>query len=320
MKERETRKGGGRSDGEKSKKPVVTARYEVKRSAPLLEFLLDKCKTSRNNVKRLLADRKVLVNGSTVTQYDFLLAREDEVKIVKSPVSGGQPTQRRAPSGRDFNAPRGEWKILYEDEDFIAVDKPAGLLSVENDKGEACAFDFVLSYLRQRDKKLRPYVLHRIDKETSGVLVFAKNVVVHSMLRLDWNEYVREREYYAVVEGMPEKKEGTIVSYLKESKNNIVYSTHDPSGQKAITHYAVVREGTQFALLRVKIDTGRKNQIRVQLSAQGNPVTGDKKYGAKKDPLRRLGLHASRLAFVHPVKKTLIEISSPVPPVFYSLF
>lgn len=317
----------GKADFRTQNTTEITAKYKVNRSAELLEFLLAKCNTSRNNVKSLLTNRQVLVNGSVATQYNFLLAKDDEVKIAKHPVRGktGKTEAVSKTSRADKVALRrsslaAAMKIIYEDDDLIAVDKPAGLLSVESDKETECAFRYVFEYLQSKDKRLRPYVLHRIDKETSGVLVFAKNVKLHSMLRMHWNELVRTREYYAVVEGTPEKKEDAIVSFLKENQNNLVYSTHDPSGQKAITHYQTLKTSPQYSLLRVCIDTGRKNQIRVHMHAIGNPVVGDDKYGCTKDPLHRLGLHASKLEFEHPVTKKLLIISSSVPDTFKNLF
>ena len=277
--------------------PVYTAIYKVQRSDTLLEFLLRKCNTSRNNVKALLVRRQVLVNGSVVTQYDFPLAKDDEVKIAKKPVKEGEaasrPTERKKTS-----RPRVTLKVIYEDEDLIAIDKPAGLLSVES------------------------------DKETSGVLVFAKNIKLHSMLKMHWNELVQTREYVAVVEGILEEKSGTVTNYLKENVNNLVYSTNDPSGQKAITHYEVTKENPQglYSLLRVKIDTGRKNQIRVHLRDMDHPIVGDDKYGKKQDgtwvknPIDRLGLHASRLEFIHPITKEVIAINASMPPSFRTLF
>lgn len=310
--------------GEREKKPVYTAQFKVNRSEELFSFLLRKCATSRNNVKSLLTKGHILVNGSAVSQYNFLLAKDDEVKIAKEPVQGKKPTERRGEKARANSAApavrRFSLDIIYEDEDFIAIDKPAGLLSVESDKERESAFSYVLEYLQRRDKTARPFVLHRIDKETSGVLVFAKNVKIHSMLRMKWNELVKTREYYAVTEGAPKKKEGTISSYLKENKNNLMYSAHTGEGQKAITHYAVTKENGDYALLRVKIDTGRKNQIRVHLGEAGCPIVGDEKYGHTKNPLNRLGLHASKLEFVHPVSGATVGFSSPVPAAFYSLF
>ena len=303
-----------------SASPVYTATYKVSRSDFLLEFLLRKCNTSRNNVKSLLAKRLVLVNGSLVTQFDFPLAKDDEVKIAKTPVKG-ETAKRKAPASRREKAtPPQEIRVIYEDDYFLAIDKPAGLLSVQSDKETECAYGYVLAYLAAKDKNARPFILHRIDKETSGVLVFAKDIKIHSMLKMHWNELVSLREYYAVVEGVLEQKSGTVVSYLKENKNNLTYVTNDPTGQKAITHYEVVEENEEYSLLRVKIDTGRKNQIRVQLKSKGHAVVGDDKYGSKKNPLARLGLHASHLAFQSPITKEILSFHAPVPAAFRALF
>ena len=294
----------------------------------MLEFLLRKCGTSRNNVKSLLVRRQVLVNGSVVTQYNFPLAKDDEVKLSKRPVKEGatltRPVRERKPAEKR-SAPRTV-RIIHEDEDFIAIDKPEGLLSVESDKDTECAYGYVLDYMQNQGKNSRPFVLHRIDKETSGVLVFAKNIKLHSMLKMHWNELVSLREYVAVVEGILEQKQGEIVTYLKENKNNIVYSTNDPTGQKAVTRYEVLKETEQYSLVKVQIETGRKNQIRVHMQALGCPVVGDDKYGKKQDgttvknPLGRLGLHAARLTFQHPITKELMTFNAAMPPSFREFF
>ena len=307
--------------------PVYTAVYKVNHSDELLEFLLRKCNTSRNNVKSLLARKQVLVNGRVVTQYNFMLAKDDEVKLSRRPVKDGEavkPTAKLTRGAKKEEKPSfslRDIKFIYETEDLIAIDKPAGLLSVESDKERVCAYGYVTDYLQRQDKNARAFVLHRIDKETSGVLLFAKDIKLHSMLKMHWNEQVQTREYYAVVEGVLEKKSDTLTTYLKENVNNLVYATNDPTGQKAVTHYEVLKENGQYSLLRVKIDTGRKNQIRVQMKALGNPVVGDDKYGSgNKNPLDRLGLHASKLEFIHPVTKELITLTASVPAAFRALF
>ncbi len=318
-----TQKGGRQVRVEKEERingaPVYTAAFKVNRSDELLEFLLRKCNTSRNNVKSLLVRKQVLVNGSVVTQYNFVLAKDDEVKISKKPMKDAQ-VLKATPKTRGALPVRLPFKIIYEDEDFVAIDKPVGLLSVESDKDTECAYGYLQKYLAQKEKNARPFTLHRIDKETSGVLVFAKNVKIHSMLKLHWNEQVQLREYYAVVEGTLEKKEGTLVHYLKENVNNLVYCTKDPSGQKAITKYEVVKENAEYSLLRVQIETGRKNQIRAQMKEIGHSVVGDTKYGTGKDPMGRLGLHASKVQFIHPVTKELITLTAPLPSVFNGVF
>ncbi len=312
-------RASARTDG--AQKMVYTAEYKVNRSDTLLEFLLRKCNTSRNNVKTLLSNAQVLVNGTVTSQFDFPLAKDDEVKISKTPLKAelAKAKARRATPTQRPRVPR-DLKIIYEDADFIAVDKPVGLLSVESDKERDCAYGLVTSYLQSVDKSARPFVLHRIDKETSGVLVFAKNPKVHSMLRLHWNERVKTREYIALAEGKFEEKQARLEGYLKENKNNLMYVTKDPSGQKAITEYRVIRESEGYSLLAVEIMTGRKNQIRVQLGDIGHPIVGDDKYGFTKDPLGRLGLHASKLVFDHPVSGEEITISAPAPSAFWKLF
>lgn len=318
------RQSRGNSLGGKDEKIVYTAEYKVNRSDSLLEFLLRKCNTSRNNVKNLLSNGQVLVNGMVTSQFDFTLAKDDEVKISKTPFKAelAKARAKRSVSSQRERVPRVPrgLKIIYEDGDFIAVDKPVGLLSVESDKERDCAYGLVMSYLQSIDKSARPFVLHRIDKETSGVLVFAKNAKIHSMLRLHWNERVKTREYIAVAEGKFEEKQARLEGYLKENKNNLMYVTRDPSGQKAITEYKVIRESEGYSLLAVEIMTGRKNQIRVQLGDIGHPIVGDDKYGFTKDPLGRLGLHASKLVFEHPVSGEEITISAPAPSAFWKLF
>lgn len=304
---------------ERPEKIEYTASFKVNRSDELLEFLLKKMNTSRNNVKNLLSHHMVLVNGSPVSQYNLMLAKDDEVKITKKPQLDMPRVKNNSKNKKD-KPKRVYLDIIYEDDDFIAINKPNGLLSVESDKERECAFSYVLEYMQENDPKSRPFVLHRIDKETSGVLVFAKNVKIHSMLKLNWNEYIKTREYFAMVEGTLKEKEGRITSYLRENQNNLVYSTQDPSGLLAVTDYKVKKENGQYSLLSVLIFTGRKNQIRVHMHDIGNPIVGDDKYGCTKNPLKRLGLHASRLEFLHPITKELISIKAPVPNIFYGPF
>lgn len=302
----------------KDSRPIkieYTASFKVNRSIELLEFLLLKMNTSRNNVKTLLKNHQVVVNGASATQFNLLLAKDDEVKISKHPFinnneSNDKKTKKRIP----------RIDIIYEDDDFIAINKPQGLLSVESDKESLSAYSLLYEYMQSVDKKLRPYSLHRIDKETSGVLVFAKNVKIHSMLKLNWNDYVKLREYVAVIEGNLDKKEGTIINYLANNVNNIVYVTNKEEGSKAITNYKVLKTSKEFSLVKCEIDTGKKNQIRVAFNNIGHPIVGDDKYGFTKNPLKRLGLHASALEFVHPVTKEVIRIEAKVPGNFLGLF
>ncbi len=295
-----------------NKRNGFTATFIVHHSEELLSFLLNKCKTSRNNVKRLLANRQVVVNGVMVRQYNFMLEKEDEVKIAKYPIEEEKNSK--------FKKERLPFSILYEDDDFIAIDKPQGLLSIDNGKEEQTAYRYVSRYVQEKDKNQRVYIIHRIDKETSGVLVFTKNKSIHSMLRLRWNQYVRVRQYYALVEGRLEPATATIQNFLAETENGMMYVSKNPNELKAVLHYRVVKQNKDYSLLEVEIDTGRKNQIRVQLKHLGHGIVGDKKYGYEKDPLHRLGLHAIKLEFIHPITKAVLSISSPLPKEFLSVF
>ena len=278
---------------EVKEKIIYTQSFKAKKSEELLSFLLEKMNTSRNNVKNILSNHQVLVNGNVVTQFNFMLGREDEVKIAKNPV-------------RDNNKKNGAPKK-----------RPP---KIESDNDTESAYLYVSKYLEMTDKKIRPYIVHRIDKETSGVLIFTKNPYIHSILRLNWNDYVIKREYYAVVEGKMPKKEDTIKTYLKENKNNLVYVSPDKSGQLAITNYKVLNENNEYSLLRVLIDTGRKNQIRVHMNHLGHPIVFDEKYGYTKNPLKRLGLHASILEIKNPKNGEILKFEANMPSAFKALF
>ncbi len=338
-KKRETSKEAARGAAKEAhkNKTEYTAKYIVPRSDTLLEFLLKKCNQSRNNVKSLLSGGKVLVNGRAEKQFDFPLAKDDEIRISKSraasaaaEISRGSAEKSGEKSGRT-NKSAGTRienkrarlplpKIIFENDEFLVLDKPAGLLSVESDDERLSAYYIAEEYLRQKGKNERAYVLHRIDKETSGVLAFAKDIMLHSMFRMRWNELVEKREYYAVVSGVFEEKSGEIVSFLKEDKNHLVYCVSPREGKRAVTRYETLKENGKFSLLRIEIDSGRKNQIRVAMKSAGHPVVGDEKYGLIDSPLKRLGLHASCLALRRPVSGETLSFVSPVPKEFFALF
>ncbi len=314
-------KDTGRARPQRRPRMEYTYTFVVPRSDTLLEFLLNKIHgMSRNSVKSLLSSHKVLVNGHSVTQFDFPLAKDDEVKIARNPVH--EQPHRIAAEVTHGNGETIRFKslILYEDDAFLAINKPAGMLAVESDTVRYSAFYRALEYLKSKDPKSRPYILHRIDKETSGVLVFAKDIQIHSMLRMHWNEDVSLREYYAIVKGCFEEKEGTWVAYLRENENHLVYVSHDRNGKKSVTHYQVVAENGEYSLVRVTIDSGRKNQIRVVMAFHGHPVVGDDKYGDGSDPIGRLGLHASELDFENPKTREILKVKAPLPKEFQTMF
>ena len=211
--------------------------------------------------------------------------------------------------------------ILYEDKDILVVNKPAHLLSVSTDKEkERTLFHKAFTYIKQKNKNNHIYIVHRLDRETSGIVLFAKSEKIKFYLQDNWDKIVTKRGYIAVVEGKVEKENDTIKSYLKENKELISYSTNDKDGKPAITKYKRLATSKSFTLLDVEILTGRKNQIRVHMTDIGHPVIGDKKYNAKTNPIARLGLHAYVLEMYHPVTKKKIKFEAKIPREFLNMF
>ena len=282
--------------------------YPVKKECELLSFLLETFSTqSRNSVKSLLGSHRVSVDGAPVTQFNFKLYPGDTVIISTSPIK--KKTRSRLP-------------IIYEDDEIIVINKPSGLLSIASDKEKSStAYRMLSDYVQQKDKHNRVFVVHRLDEDTSGVLMVAKNVKIQQALQEKWNEIVSKRGYYAIVEGVMEKPSGTIKSYLKKNAQNMMYSSKKPGdGQLAITHYKVIKSNDQYSLLDVNIDTGRKNQIRVHLGEMGHHIIGDDKYGEPANPIKRLGLHAYELDLTHPITGKKMKFTAPTPKEFGALF
>lgn len=282
--------------------------FKVHEDCLLLDFLLSKYpKLSRNAVKSLLSNHQVSVDGAPVSQYNLQLAKEDTVIVSKMRIS---------------KKVRNNLPIIFENNEFVVINKPSGLLSIASDREKArTAYRMVNDYVQQKDKHNRIYVVHRLDEDTSGVLVFAKNPETKELLQKNWNDIVRVRGYYAIVEGQMENKEDTYIDYLKENALNLMYVTNDrKNGKKCITHYKVMKQNKNYSLLDVTIDSGRKNQIRVQMGHRNHYVIGDDKYGEPSNPLKRLGLHAYKLAFVHPKTKKVYEFKAPMPNEFEQLF
>ncbi|WP_414647983.1 RluA family pseudouridine synthase [Desulfitobacterium sp.] len=283
--------------------------YSVTEPTELMEFLSKQLPDqSRNNIKSLLAHHQILVDEETVSQYNHPLAIGQQVSVFWSKV-------------RKENQPRG-LEILFEDNYLIVVAKEAGLLSISTSKEkEQTAYSILTDHVKKSDLKNRIFIVHRLDRDTSGVMLFAKSEKVKKLLQEDWKEAVEERSYVAITEGLVPKPEGTITSWLTESKAFIMYSSPTPNGgQKAITHYKVLRKNRNYSMLEVKLETGRKNQIRVHMREIGHPIIGDKKYGSTKNPIRRLGLHARLLAFRHPITGEDVRFETEIPKEFLSLF
>ena len=282
--------------------------YTVHSQCELLNYLLETLKgQSRNSIKSLLTNHRIAVNGAPVSQYNFVLYPKDTVIISKTAI------RRKT---------RSNLPIIYEDDEIIVINKPSGLLSVasDNEKGST-AYRMLSDYVQQKDKHNRIFVVHRLDEDTSGVLMVAKNPQIKEALQAKWNEIVSKRGYYAIVEGHMENKTGTFRSYLKKNAQNMMYSSKKAGdGQFAVTHYKVMKENENYSLLDVNIDTGRKNQIRVHLGESGHYVIGDDKYGEPSNPIKRLGLHAYELDLTHPFTKKLMKFKAPMPKEFDSLF
>ena len=261
--------------------------FNVSESALLMDFLIASLPhKNRNNIKSLLRNKQVFVDDQPVSQFNHPLVQGQKVKI-----SGSR--SRMEQKFREFT-------IIYEDNDLIIIDKAAGLLSIatKNEKRNT-TFSLLSDYVKRVDASNKIFIVHRLDRETSGLMVFAKNEVVKTKLQENWNESVLEKTYVAVVEGAVEKPEGTIESYLFEDKVFRVHSSQNPKkGLKAITHFSVLKSNKNYTLLNVNIETGRKNQIRVHMQAMGHCIVGDKKYGATTNPIRRLALHAQKLGFI----------------------
>ena len=288
--------------------PNSIKEFKVHEDCELLEFLLSKYpKLSRNAVKSLLSNHQVSVDGAPVSQYNLKLTKEDTVIVSKTRIS--KKTRANLP-------------IIFENENFIVIDKPSGLLSVASDREKGrTAYRMVNDYVQQKDKHNRIFVVHRLDEDTSGVLMFAKNAHTKEVLQKNWNEIVVKRGYYAIVEGKLEKKSDTFVDYLKENTLNLMYVTNDKkNGKKCTTSYKVMKENDKYSLLDINIDSGRKNQIRVQFGHRGHYVIGDDKYGQPSNPLKRLGLHAYNLVFKDPETGRVWDFKSPIPEVFTKLF
>lgn len=270
----------------------------------LLPFLLD-CFSgkSRNYVKGILKRGQVIVDGKVCRDHARALHPGQQVKVL-------------------FEAPADSKKlgipVIYEDEDIIVIDKPAGLLSIATDKeNENTAYHIVNDYMQSLPRPGWVFIVHRLDRETSGIMLLAKNEGTKNTLQDNWDELVSVRGYTAVVEGEVTVPEGKVTSWLKQTKTLLVYSGRKKGdGKLAITHYRTLKTSNGYSLLEVTLDTGRKNQIRVHMNDIGHPIAGDKKYGALTDPFGRLGLHASLLVISHPSTGERLELKSKMPGSF----
>lgn len=261
----------------------------------------------RTFIKQLLSHNQVAVNGRPESQFDLELQPSDSVKV------------NFTHEFKVFNNRR--LKIVYEDDDIIVVEKGYGLLSMGNDKKpDNTAYSILRDYVKWTNPLNKIFIVHRLDRDTSGLMMFAKSMEAKEKMQHNWNNMVLNRVYVAVVEGEPAEKEGTVKSYLVENSRYEVYSTDDTKkGQLAVTRYRTIQTNGKYSLLELELDTGRKNQIRVHMHDLGHPISGDTKYGAEKSPLHRLALHAKTLRFIHPITRQIMDFSSRVPGGFMSI-
>ena len=280
----------------------------VEEETTLLPFLLLRVRDkSRNTVKGLLSRRQVLVDGEVVTRFDAPLAPGQRVELLPKDSAG---------------AAELPFPILYEDTGLIAVDKPAGLLSMGNERERRrTAYRAVSDYVKAREPGRRIFIVHRLDRDTSGVLVFAKDEKLKRALQDNWENVVKKRGYLAAVEGTLPRREGMVRSYLHETDNHLVYyGTRGRQAKEAVTRYRMVAENRGYTLAAVEIDTGRKNQIRVHMQDLGCPIAGDRQYGAQTDPMGRLALHADVLVLTDPRTRRALTLRAPLPITFRRLF
>ena len=278
--------------------------YVVKEARPLLEWLLENVAQSRSKIKATLQGRGVKVNGKTVSQFDMMLEPGMKVAVSK--------TKRNQMGFKNRYV-----KIVYEDRWLIVVEKMPGILSMAAGHSSLNVKTVLDDYFRQSRQKCRAHVVHRLDRDTSGLMVYAKDMETEQILEHHWHELVYDRRYVAVVSGEMEEDEGTIANWLKDNKAYVTYSSPvDNGGKYAVTHFHTLARTTDHSLVEFKLETGRKNQIRVHTADMGHPVCGDTKYGNGDDPLHRLCLHAWLLCFEHPVTHEQMECETPVPTDF----
>jgi 23S rRNA pseudouridine1911/1915/1917 synthase len=280
--------------------------YTVKEDALLLDWLLANLHTSRTKVKATLSGHGVRVNGKTVTQFDFPLK------------PGMKITISRSKQNDEFHS--RYLRIVYEDRYIVVIDKHQGILSMAAGHSSLNVKTILDDYFRKTRQHCQAHVVHRLDRDTSGLMLYAKDKQTELALESDWHNIVYDRRYVALLSGMVEQDEGTIESWLKDNKAYFTYSSnYDNGGKIAISHYRVLQRsdnGNGYSLVEFRLETGRKNQIRVHAADMGHPVCGDIKYGNGDDPIGRLCLHAYKLCFYHPVTHKPLEFKTDIPQAF----
>ena len=282
--------------------------YTVGEDAPLLEWLMANIQgMSRNKLKDILKGRGVKVNGKVVTQFDYPLLKGMTVSLSRSK--------------KNDTFKNRFVKVVYEDRYLVVVEKNPGILSMAAGHKTLNVKAVLDDYFKPSRQRCTAHVVHRLDRDTSGLMVYAKDMETEMALERDWHNIVYDRRYVAVLSGEMVEDEGTIANWLKDNSAYITYSSPvDNGGKYAVTHFHVLDRTTEHSLVEFKLETGRKNQIRVHSADMGHPVCGDVKYGNGDDPIHRLCLHAYMLCFFHPVTRRRMEFETPIPAQFRMLF
>lgn len=289
-----------------NKKPM---KLTVKEECKLIDFLQTKLdSTSRSKIQKMLKYGGIQVDGKVETKATLSLSAGQQVEL-----------QRVAPKNKKTDNEYKDLNIIYEDTHMIAVEKPAGMLSIDNENNQSGTFyQAIFSYVAESSNgKERIYIVHRLDREMSGIMLFAKSKDVQDELQENWDQV--KKSYVALVEGHPKKKSGKIEGWLKENRIHKVYSCEEgPHATYAITNYEEMQSYKHHTLLKVRIPTAQKSQIRAHLSEMGCPIVGDKLYGANGSPINRLALHAYSLKITHPITEKIITFRAQTPQIFKS--
>lgn len=281
--------------------------YTVREEMPLLEWMIAHLKGSRTKLKATLQGRGVKVNDKYVTQFDFVLKPGMRVSVSKSK--------------RNDKFKSRYVKLVYEDPYLVVVEKNVGILSMAAGHSSLNVKSVLDDYFQRTRQQSRAHVVHRLDRDTSGLMIYAKDMKTEQIFEHQWHDIVYDRRYVGVVSGVMEESNGTIANWLKDNKAYITFSSPvDNGGKYAVTHFNVLQRSQDYSLVEYRLETGRKNQIRVHSADMGHPICGDVKYGNGDDPLHRLCLHAFKLCFNHPITGERMEFETPIPSSFKSLF
>jgi len=281
--------------------------YVVKEPSELLAWLMENLHDSRTKIKATLSGKGIKVNGKIVTQFDYPLIPGMKIAVSKT---------------KQNNQFKNHYiKLVYEDRYLVVIEKKPGILSMAAGHSSLNVKTVLDNYFKQTRQRCQAHVVHRLDRETSGLMIYAKDKQTELALEADWHNIVFDRRYVAVLSGEVVDNEGTIANWLKDNKSYVTYSSPvDNGGKYAVTHFHVLARTYEHSLVEFKLETGRKNQIRVHAADMGHPVCGDIKYGNGDDPLGRLCLHAFKLCFYHPINHRPMEFETELPQTFRKLF